>query len=240
MSLGCAVPGEFRPRKPCHIRFVFRRTLSYVMGSLMRSCLCLCSQTRPAWPILLTLGNFSQDVSSTATAKRFITLMQFPHKRDSDPEEEHRFCTATLYLAVWEKVMGLVNNWAGGFWLTLLGRHAPSVLVPRIGIFLGDLLEMRAIAATSAAFSVRCETRLSNRDDGVDSGVESGESSESESEEADAHTSSDSEPDADVDAGPGIATVTVQARLPPGPPPGTARRAQILMLLRLPVRSNHM
>lgn len=128
-------------------------------------------QTRSAWPVLMTLGNFTQATSSSAAATRFIALMQFPKRRETDPVESYRVCTATLFLRFYRAIVQLVENWAGGFWLTLLGRDGgPSIIVPRIGLFLGDLLEIRAIAAVIASCSARCTEKVGKQKAGGEDG----------------------------------------------------------------------
>ena len=127
-----------------------------------------CRQTRGAWPILMKLGNFSHNTCDKAAAKRFITLMEFPERRETDNEEDFRFCFSSLYLRVWDAILRLIKNWEGGFWLKTLPLTEDSewkILVPRVGLILGDLLEMRLIAATNSAWSVRCATRLSEKPD---------------------------------------------------------------------------
>jgi hypothetical protein len=148
------------------------------------------------------LGNFTQAVSTTASAKRFITLMRFPPRRATDREDDYRYCTATLYLQVWKAILGLVNNWRGGFWLGLLGEESTSILVPRIGSWLGDLMEMRSIAATSASFSVRCHTALTTA-------VKDGSDDESEEEDAVAEPDDEVEGDETVDTTAQVGTVVV-------------------------------
>ena len=137
---------------------------------------------------MVCLGNHTIKARSSPTGKRLLGFIKLPNKRESDTTEDFRYCLTSLYLHYWSIIAHNVNLWIDGFLLTLPGDTEPSRIVPRMGIFMGDIVELRMLAATSAAFSIRCNHRL-------DSTKANGSSSDSESAGSSASSSDDSDED---------------------------------------------
>jgi hypothetical protein len=127
-------------------------------------------QLRGAWMVYMSIGNHSTDARNCQAGKTVIGIIKVPPKRSSDPQESYRYCSRFIYQAWWDCILSVMGVWEQGFYLYLPGADDPVVLRPRLGLLLGDLLEMRMIAGTSSSYSVRCYRRVMNRDAGA--GVE--------------------------------------------------------------------
>jgi hypothetical protein len=68
-----------------------------------------------------------------------------------------------IFLAYFDFILALMDNWKAGICIQLPGDpdSSPSLLVPRVGVVIGDLLELRLLAGTNASWAVRCQTELS-------------------------------------------------------------------------------
>lgn len=126
------------------------------------SCLrCLVRRrTKSAWPILVSLGNHSNAARNSQWGKACIGLIEPPAKDPEQSYENYSLCVSNYYQLLFKKILGLVNNWRGGFWLQLPGDDFLTLVVPRIGIFLADLVEARLLGGVQQNFSVRCETKV--------------------------------------------------------------------------------
>lgn len=116
------------------------------------------------WPIYMSLGNHTSDARDLPAGKRLIGFIGVPEKRSTDSEAGYRECLRTLYLQYWVSIFRLIVARQDGILLRLRGNSHGDLevvrVLPRVGVFLGDLLETRMVCATNASFAVRCQTRV--------------------------------------------------------------------------------
>jgi hypothetical protein len=125
---------------------------------------CSCRQLHDAWPVYISLANHLSVGRNSTAGKRLITFITIPHKRRTESDNDYRFCKQVLYLRCMEEVLKLVHFWSGGLHLKLPGDTEPHIYVPRLGVLIGDLMEVRMMLGTSSAYSARCVTRIDGHD----------------------------------------------------------------------------
>ena len=124
----------------------------------------LCTRrTQSSWPVFASLANHSNAARNSKWGKALVTMIDPPEREEGQGPHEYSICSNMFFLRVYEKILDLINNWKGGFYMRLPGYTPPgefTLVVPRVGLFLGDLLEQRLLSATSQWHSARCVTQV--------------------------------------------------------------------------------
>ncbi|MDR3738051.1 MAG: hypothetical protein P4L40_03435 [Terracidiphilus sp.] len=116
----------------------------------------LCSHTHSAWPLYLSIGNHTASARDKPSGKSIITFINLPNKRATDQHEDYRYCFRMLYQSVWAAIFDVCNKWAGGFYLQFPGKDAPTLVIPRLGAIVGDIMELRNFYGISSTCAIRC------------------------------------------------------------------------------------
>ena len=134
------------------------------MYGLVLTCIPLlcstCSHTHSAWPLYISIGNHNAAARDLPCGKNLITFINLPKKRRSDFGEDYRYCFRSLYQAVWAGAFHIPNQWADGFWLVLPGHTQPTLVLPRLGVPVADIMELRNLAAVTSTCAIRCDWKF--------------------------------------------------------------------------------
>ena len=117
----------------------------------------MCSHTHSAWPVYVSIGNHTAAARDSPSGKNLIAFINIPKKRKEDTLPGYTYCFRYLYQAVWASIFHVANQWAGGFWLVLPGDTTPTLVVPRLGVPIADIMELRNLAATTSTCAIRCD-----------------------------------------------------------------------------------
>ena len=119
-------------------------------------------RTQSAWPIFVSLAVHSNAARNSKWGKALVGLIDPPKRDEGQADDAYSLCMSMFYLKLYGQVMKLINNWGGGFHLTLPGDVRHSTVVPRIGLFLADLVEARMLVGSQQNWSVRCVTKVTH------------------------------------------------------------------------------
>jgi hypothetical protein len=138
----------------------------------------------------MSCGNHTAEARNPSYGKVTLAILAFPDPRPGENMTAYRLANKLLFHEWYSAMFQNLAIWEPGIVLELPGQKGLSVLQPRLGLILSDLLEARSFAAVSSAHSVRCMTKLGKP---AVAGAGGGADPESdvEAEDGDGHNSDD-------------------------------------------------
>jgi hypothetical protein len=129
--------------------------------------LLVCRRRQTAWPLMVSVGNHLGSTRNSSAGKRIVAMIVLPEKLPIDTtaagEEKYQFCCRYIVQDVWRKILSLIDEHKNGIQLVFPGSEDARVVVPRIGLVLGDMKEQWGITASHSWYSPRCGTLCSVR-----------------------------------------------------------------------------
>lgn len=104
--------------------------------------------------------NLKAEARNSPEAKALVGLLQLPERHPSDNLDKYMLSVRLLYQANLRAILHAINRWGHGFPLLLRNSSQVSMVVPRIGAIVADIMEQRNLAAVHAHYSVRCTTQI--------------------------------------------------------------------------------
>lgn len=106
----------------------------------------------------LSIGNHESQGRDMLCGKRLLQLIRVPVERLTDAGDDYKLAMRTVFHAHWDAVLRHINFWKDGFYLKMPSWEHPRLVVPRIGLIIGDLVELWMVAGVLQSRSVRCGT----------------------------------------------------------------------------------
>jgi hypothetical protein len=113
--------------------------------------------------VYVTLGNHTSQARNPPYGKVCIGIINLPDRRSGDKNEDYKLACRMLYQRYWKEIADILLLWEPGVAVQLPGDRPYSILRMRLGLFSGDLLETRMMAATTSTHAVRCCTKVGNK-----------------------------------------------------------------------------
>lgn len=113
-----------------------------------------------AYPVYISLQNFTDNVRCAPVARTLVALLQLPEPRPCDSLWRHQLSSRLVYQKCLQILLDRVNVYRLGFPLFLRHRSLVSILVPRIGLVVADIVEQRNLLGIHSHFAVRCGARV--------------------------------------------------------------------------------
>ena len=149
-----------------------------------------CSGLTSAWMVYVIIGNHTADSRNPPYGKAVVAILSLPEPVAGENKEAYKLASKMMYQRWWDCFTDDIRRWEAGIVLKLPGDDKRSVVQFRLGPLLGDLLEARAIAATSSSRPVRCNATIGKHWNPAPPAVESDTDNSSHSSSTSGATSS--------------------------------------------------
>lgn len=117
------------------------------------------------WPVYVSLANLPGDTRNIKAGKRIIAYITIPKRGEYESEAKYQYAFRVLYHTWWSNILDITNMWVGGVWLKMPGWSRARLVKPKIGLLLGDMVELWLMTAISSHASICCITRHYAEDD---------------------------------------------------------------------------
>lgn len=107
--------------------------------------------------------NHNTQARNSHLGKRLLSMIVMPERMAGETDDHYRMLCNRVFQEHWRFLLRLVNKHRFGFMMCLPGANCVSHIVPRIGLYCGDIKEQRLVTGTTGTRSVRCGTVIQAR-----------------------------------------------------------------------------